>query len=364
MNIPNLDLHAQHVNLKPELIAAFERVLQDSSFVLGKEVSAFETEFAQYLGVDNVIGVSSGTAALHIALQALGVGEGDEVIVPAMTFYATAEAVILAGGTPVFVDIDRSTWCIDPNQIEQAITSKTVGILPVHLLGLPADMEKIHGIAVNYNLWVLEDCAHSPGSTFHGKKTGALGNTAAFSLYPGKNLGALGEAGAIATNDNDVAERCRKYRDHGSTEKFVHDLIGQNARMDGLQAAFLRVKLPYLDNWNDARLKIAAIYREELSQFDLALQKIPDGYKSNYHVFAVTYEKRDELFASLKSNGVNANMHYPIPLHMHPGFEFLGYQSGNFPITESYASKTLSLPLFPEMNEEQVKYVVDSLRNF
>ena len=356
--IPNLDLHAQHLLLRDQLTEAFRRVLDRSSFVLGPEVAAFEQEFGTYLQVKHVVGVSSGTAALHAAMLGMGIGPGDEVVVPAMTFFATAEAVAITGARPVFADIDPDSLCLDPAAAEAAITPSTKGILPVHLLGHPAEMDRLRTIAECHGLWICEDCAHAPGSRYKGRCVGALGNTAAFSFYPGKNIGALGEAGAIATDDSALAQALREYRDHGSTEKFRHNRVGLNYRMEGMQAAFLRVKLPHLDKWNARRREIARRYTAAFVAAGIRTPRVSETVESNIHVYAIRVQNRDRIFAELQRRGIGVNIHYPVAMHLHPGFAFLGGRAGAFPVAEAYARETISLPCFPEMSEEQVEAVI------
>ncbi|GBE29015.1 UDP-2-acetamido-2-deoxy-3-oxo-D-glucuronate aminotransferase [bacterium BMS3Bbin04] len=365
MKIPFLNLRAQHDLLKEELTAAFQRVLERSSFVLGPEVAAFEKEFANYLGVNHVIGVGSGTAALHVSMLALGIEPGDEVIVPAMTFYATAEAVAITGAKPVFADIDPISYCLAPEQVERAITPATRGILPVHMLGHAAEMDNIYSIADRHGLWICEDGAHAPGGCYKGCRIGSLGTIAAFSFYPGKNIGALGEAGAIATNDHTLAQLCHEYRNNGSIEKFRHVRIGINARMDEVQAALLRVKLPYLDTWNDARISVAKV-------FDGGFANVPKlkrpslgagpGSESIFHVYAIRVEQRDRVFSELQQLGINVNLHYPVPMHLHPGFACLEGKEGDFPEAELYAAETLSLPCFPELTAKQIDNIISTVR--
>ncbi len=361
MNIPNIDLRVQHNGLREELNDAIWRVIDNSSFVLGPEVARFEEAFADYIGVKYAIGTGSGTAALQVALMAMGLHRGDEVLVPAMTFYATAEAVVLCGGKPVFVDIDPKTLCMDPNKVEQAMTVRTRGILPVHLHGHPADMDALGAIAQRRDIWIIEDVAHSPGARYKGQRVGSFGSANAFSFYPGKNIGAMGEAGIVTSNDDSIAKRCREFRDHGSPGKFRHYKIGFNGRMDGMQAAILSVKLPHLDDWNESRRRIAKRYTEAFRGSNVYFPFEHNDVEHIYHVYGVKVRWRDRVMKLMQEKGVGVNIHYPVPMHQHPGFDFLDVQEGGFPVAERYARDTLSLPCFPEMTDEQVDYVIQSL---
>jgi dTDP-4-amino-4,6-dideoxygalactose transaminase len=362
MKVPFIDLKAQHTPLREEFLAALDRKLDESSFVLGADVKKFEESFAEYIGVKNAISTGSGTAALQVALMALDVQPGDEILVPDMTFYATAEVVVLMGAKPVFVDIDPQTLCINPGVIKRSITRQTKGILPVHMYGHPADMDAISAIAKEHNLWIVEDCAHSPGSEYKDKKTGGFGDVNGFSFFPGKNIGALGEAGIVTTNDDTITRKCLEFRDHGSIVKFKHTSVGFNGRMDSIQAAFLSVKLPHLDKWNEARRRVVRLYNEKLSGLDITLPYESPDVKSVYHLYAIRTAKRDLVMKKMQEKGVGVNIHYPVPMHLHPGFAFLGGQKGDFPESEKFADETLSLPLFPEITDEQVDYVAGTLR--
>jgi len=357
MNVPFCDLRVQHDALAGEIQAAIARVIRSSAFILGREVSAFEEQFAAYIGTRFAIGTSNGTTALMVALQALGVGPGDEVVVPAMTFFATAEAAALLGARPVFVDIDPKTLTMDPRLLSAKITSKTKVILPVHLYGHPADLDPIRSIASRFNIKLLGDCAHAHGALYRGRRVGGIEDCAAFSFYPSKNLGCLGEAGMITTDDPAIARLCRLYRDHGSDRKYVHDCVGTNARMEGLQAAVLAVKLPYLDTWNGERMSIARFFNERLSTLPLELPREAKGSTHVYHVYQVRTSARDEAVEYLTRMGVSVTLHYPVPMHLHGGFAYLGGEKGDFPVAEEIARTTLSLPCFPGMTEGQQSYV-------
>jgi dTDP-4-amino-4,6-dideoxygalactose transaminase len=364
MNIPYCDLRKLHDDLRTELDAAFHRVLHNSSFILGPEVTAFEKQFAAYIGVRHAIGTSNGTTAILVALKALGVKPGDEVIVPAMTFYATGEAVAFLGATPVFVDIHPASFNLDPLQVRRSITSKTKVILPVHLYGQAADMDALQTIALEFKLKILGDCAHAHGAMYRGKKVGSIEDIGAFSFYPSKNLGSTGEAGIVTTNDDDLALLCRRFRDHGSTKKFEHDVVGTNARMDGLSAAILAAKLPHLDQWNRERLSIARDYTVRLSDFPARLPVEQNDVGHVFHIYQMQLEARDQAIAFLSGKGIGVTIHYPVPMHLHKGFSFLGHATGAFPVAEQLARTTLSLPCYPGMTEEQRMYVVGCVGEF
>jgi dTDP-4-amino-4,6-dideoxygalactose transaminase len=355
------NLKRQHDSLRNELNEALWRVIDNSSFILGPEVNALEKRFAEYSGVDYAIGVASGTAALYLPLLALGIGSGDEVIVPAMTFFATAEAVALTGARPVFVDIDPVDFTIDRCKIERCITKHTKAIYPVHLYGHPANMREITAIAQSYKIDIVEDCAHAPGATQSEKKTGSFGTFGAFSFYPCKNLGAIGEAGMITTNNETLANLCRMYRDHGSVEKFKHNLIGTNNRLDGIQAAVLSVKLPHLDMWNKRRNQIGKMYNQLLGSIDAQLPYEEEHSFHVFHVYQMLIDNRDELYHKLQKEGIGVNLHYPVPMHLHPAFEKLGYKKGDFPVAENLAQKTISLPCYPELTDEEIVFVSDTI---
>lgn len=363
MKVPFCDLTIQHKKLENEISSSIKRVINNSAFILGDEVTSFEQEFSNYLGVNHFIGTSSGTSALLVALKALDICINDEVILPAMSFYATAEAVAFIGAKPVFVDIDPSNCNINISQIEEKISNKTKLILPVHLYGYPANLDEINKIANKFNLKVLSDCAHAAGATYNGKKVGAIEDIAAFSYYPSKNLGCIGEAGGIATNDEKLADLCLKYRDHGSTRKFEHTHIGLNARMDGLNAAVLSVKLKYLDDWNRDRKRIASMYTDMLSNLNFETPIVEKNSSHVYHVYQIQIKNRDYVLTKMQEKGIGVNIHYPVPLHLHKGFSFLNNKKGDFPAAEKLAENTLSLPCYPYMKDEQVEYVCKVLKS-
>lgn len=365
MNIPFLDLNAPYRELKSELDSAYQRVMESGWFIMGAEVEAFELEFAAYCGVKHCIGLGNGLEALHLILRAYGIGEGDEVIVPANTYIATWLAVSYSGALPVPIEPDPRTYNLDPALLESAITRKTKAIMPVHLYGQPAEMDPILQIAEKYNLKVIEDAAQAHGSLYKGRLIGSLGHVASFSFYPGKNLGALGDAGAIVTNDDELAENVRMLRNYGSKVKYVHDVKGFNSRLDEMQAAFLRAKLIHLNEWNERRQKIAAYYLEHLVDLpELTLPYAPDGITPVWHIFVIQIPRRDELQQFLKSKGVGTLIHYPIPPHLSEAYAELGLPKGAFPITEAIASSELSLPMGPHLSLDEAEYVVNMIREY
>jgi dTDP-4-amino-4,6-dideoxygalactose transaminase len=325
-------------------------------------VRDFEREFAAFCKVKHCIGMASGTAAIHLALFTAGIGAGDEVITTTFTFTATAEAICHAGATPVFVDIDPETYNLDPDAVERAITPRTRAIIPVHLYGQPAEMDALLDIAKRYNLFVLEDAAQAHGAEYRGTRIGNLGHAAIFSFYPGKNLGAYGDAGAIVTNDDKFADHARMLSDHGRTDKYTHTEVGFGYRLDSLQAAIMRAKLPFLESWNEARRAHAARYRELLGGLDLTLPYEPEHVKSVYHLFAIRVAERDTVAERLKAKGIQTIVHYPIPLHIQPAYAHLGYKQGDLQISEAVAAQELSLPMYPELTDEQMQTVADALK--
>lgn len=366
MPVPFVDLQAQYRSIKAEVDAAVQQVLDTSAFILGREVETFERAFAEYVGASECVGVSNGTAAIQLALQAFGVGAGDEVIVPANTFFATAEAVSTAGATPVFVDCDPVTYNIDANKIEAAVTPRTRAVIPVHLYGQSADLDAVFEVAGRHNLLVIEDAAQAHGARYKGSRVGARGGAGCFSFYPGKNLGAYGEGGAVVTNDAQVARRLRMLRDHGSEQKYRHELVGYNSRLEGIQGAVLNVKLKYLDDWNALRRAHAARYRELLApladSFTLPHEAVYAEHV--YHLFVVQTDARDALQRYLSAAGVQTGIHYPVPIHLQPAYAALGHKEGDFPNAESQSQRVLSLPMFAELTEHQLKYVADALADF
>ena len=363
--IPLVDLRAQHHSLEDELGLAFRRVVADCDFILGSAVGEFESAFAQWLGVEHAIGVGNGLDALTLALLALQVGPGDEVIVPANTFIATALAVSRIGARPVLVDCDPSTFNIDVAQIEGAITPRTRAVIPVHLTGQPAEMDPILAIAARHGLHVVEDAAQAHGATYHTRPCGTLGKVGCFSFYPGKNLGALGDAGLVCSNDPGIAQKVSWLRNYGQREKYIHVLQGVNSRMDTLQAAVLGIKLPRLRRWNEMRAAHARTYRELLAGVgDLQFQAEVPGGTHVYHLFIIQTENRDGLQRYLREQGIQTLIHYPIPIHLQPAYEQLGYRRGAFPAAERLADRMLSLPMFPEMQLHQLQRVVGAIRSW
>jgi dTDP-4-amino-4,6-dideoxygalactose transaminase len=365
MNVPFLDLIAPYQELKADLDRAYKRVMESGWFITGAEVEAFEHEFAEYSGVKHCIGVGNGLEALHLILRAYGIGEGDEVIVPANTYIATWLAVSYAGAVPNPVEPDLHTYNLDPNLLEAAITLRTKAIIPVHLYGQPADMDPILQIAKKNNLKVIEDAAQAHGARYKELLCGNLGQAAGFSFYPGKNLGAFGDAGAVVTNDDTLAEQVRMLRNYGSKVKYDHEIKGFNSRLDELQAAFLRAKLIHLEEWNKRRKKIADYYLDHLAGLpDLILPFVPDWAAPTWHIFVIQTSRRDGLQQFLKSKGVGTLIHYPIPPHLSKAYAELGLQKGVFSITEGIASSELSLPMGPHLSLDEAEYVVNAIRDY
>ena len=362
--IPQANPKASYIAHKDEIDSAITRVMESGQYILGPEVAAFEKEFAAYIGVAYGIGVSSGTDALHVALRACGVGEEDEVITVSHTAVATVVAIELCRAKPVFVDIDPSTFVMNPDQIERAITSRTRAIIPVHLYGHVADMPSILSIAHSHELRVIEDCAQSHGATYDGLKSGAWGDISAFSFYPTKNLGAFGDGGMVVTNDKELGERARLLREYGWRQRFVSDLSGLNSRLDELQAAVLRVKLKYLDEWNAERRKKASIYTKLLAGLEIVCPIEKEPVRHVYHLYVIRTKRRDSLQPFLKEQGIGTLIHYPTPIHLQNAYKHLGYCRGELPQTEQCSQEILSLPFFPEMAESQIEEVVNRIRHF
>ena len=362
--VPFLNLRAGCVELKQEIDAAIARVLDSGWFLLGEELEKFENEFAEYLGVEHCVGVGNGLDALHLAMRALGVGPGDEVLVPSNTYIATWLAVSYAGAIPVPVEPDELTYNIDPAKIEAAITRKTKGIVPVHLYGQPADMDPILEIARKHDLWVLEDAAQAHGARYKGKRAGALGTAAGWSFYPGKNLGALGDGGAVTTNDPQIADRVRVLRNYGSRIKYRFESKGFNSRLDEIQAAVLRVKLRYLDEWNSRRRRTAASYSHQLRDTSLILPFTPEWAEPVHHLFVVRSEQRNTLRHNLEQAGIGTLIHYPTPPHLQEAYRDLGMPRGAYPISERIHDEVLSLPMGPQLTESQASEVVRAVREF
>jgi len=363
MKVPLIDLVRQYRTLKSEIDAAIRGVVESGRFIGGPGVEALEEEVAQYLGARYAIGVASGTDALWLSLMALGIGPGDEVITTPFTFVATAEAIALLGARPVFVDIDLRTYCIDPERIEAAITPHTKAILPVHIFGQPVDWDPIEEIAKKYDLFLIEDGAQAIGAEYRGRKACSLGHMGCLSFFPTKNLGAYGDGGMITTDDPEMADRLRVLRVHGAEEKYVHKFLGTNSRLDAIQAAVLRVKLPHVDRWNARRREIAALYDELLREVDVVVTPhVRSGCIHVYHQYSVRVPDRDKVRKRLAEAGVATAVHYPIPLHLQEAFGYLGYKEGDFPVAEKVSREVLSLPMFPELTDEEICYVAEQLK--
>jgi dTDP-4-amino-4,6-dideoxygalactose transaminase len=349
--------------LKDEFDAAIFKVVSETAFIGGKYAREFEEAFAEYLGVKHCVVVANGTDALEIGLQAIGIGAGDEVLVPANTFFATAEAVNNIGAKPVFVDIDEKFYNLDPSKIEAKITPKTKAIIPVHLYGLPAEMDEIMAIARRHNLKVLEDCAQAHGATYRGKTVGTFGDVATFSFYPSKNLGAFGDAGAIISNSTETAEKARLIANHGQIAKHRHSLIGRNSRLDGIQAAVLSVKLPHLESWLEMRRKNAETYAKLLSDSGLTIPTAPEYARHTYHLYVVQVPNREKVIAKLAEDGIETGLHYPTALPFLEAYSDLGYQPSDFPVAHSQMGRILSLPMYAELTDEMIERVCQSLKN-
>jgi dTDP-4-amino-4,6-dideoxygalactose transaminase len=365
MKVPFYDLKAINCAIASELDAAYRRVLKSGWFILGQEVEAFEAEFAAYCGANYCVGVGNGLEALHLTLRAMGIGAGDEVIVPANTYIATWLAVSYAGARPVPVEPDEKTCNLDPGRIEAALTARTKAIIPVHLYGQPADMDAINEVAERFGLKVIEDAAQAHGARYKGRRVGSLGHAAAFSFYPTKNLGALGDGGAVVTSNAALADKVRVLRNYGSRLKYQNEVKGFNSRLDELQAALLRVKLAKLDEWNAQRRQIAAWYSRELQGLrDLVLPHAPGWAEPVWHLYVVRHPRRDALEQHLRAAGVGTLIHYPVPPHQSPAYSELACGPGTFPITERLANEVLSLPMFPGISEEQLAHLCAFLNSF
>jgi dTDP-4-amino-4,6-dideoxygalactose transaminase len=364
MKVPYFDLHAQIRALRPELDAAIARTLDQCSFCLGPDVAAFERDFAAFCGMPHAIGFNSGTSALHVALRLLDVGPGDEIITTPFTFVATSWAISYTGAKPVYVDIDDATCNLDPAKVERAITPRTKAIMPVHLYGQSCDLAPLAEIAKARGLALVEDAAQAHGAIYRGRPVGSYGIAAGFSFYPGKNLGACGEAGALVVADPGRAERAKALREHGAKQRYYHDEIGYNYRMEGIQGAVLGVKLRHLAAWTAARRRIARKYAELLRGTPLKLQSELPGCEGVWHLFVVRHPRRDELKAFLEQQGIGAALHYPVPLHLQKCYAGLGYQAGDLPVAEAAARECLSLPIYPELTDAQVEYVAQQIRAF
>lgn len=393
MNIPLIDLKAQYNSLAEELNKAMIEVLSSANYIMGKNVFEFEKEFAEFLGVKHAISVGNGTDALVVALKAMGIGEGDEVITTPFTFFATAEAISAVGATPVFVDVNKEDFNIDVTKIEEKITDKTKAIMPVHIFGQCADMDSINEIAKQHNLLVVEDACQAIGGKYKGKRIGSLGDVACFSFFPTKNLGCAGDGGMIVTDNDEIAIIARALRTHGSGEngqrafnllnhieenietaegandtvynplKYYNYLIGFNTRLDAIQAAILRVKLKEIDKWNARRREIVNEYNEAFKNVDLVTPYCNDNIEHVYHMYILQSENREEVLTKLKEKGVATGVYYPIPLHLQKVYKDLGYNEGDMPVSEYLSHRTFAIPVYPELDEEQIKYIIDSVKN-
>ncbi len=392
MNIPLIDLKAQYESLSEELNNATLEVLSSANYIMGKTVLDFEKEFASYIGVKYAISVGNGTDALVIALKAMGIGKGDEVITTPFTFFATAEAISAVGATPVFVDVEKDTFNIDITKIEEKITSKTKAIMPVHIFGQSADMDEINEIAKKYNLKVIEDACQAIGGKYKGRKIGSLGDVACFSFFPTKNLGCAGDGGMIVTDNDEIATIARALRTHGSGEngqkaynllnnieeevqtvegandtvynplKYYNYLIGYNTRLDAIQAAILAVKIKEIDNWNAKRREIVSIYNEALQNNDLVTPVAKDYNEHVYHMYILQSENREEIIANLKEAGIATGVYYPVPLHLQKVYKDLGYKEGDMPVSEYLSHRTFAIPVYPELTKEQINYIISKLK--
>lgn len=359
-----LDLKGQHQQIKKEVFEAFEKVYENTAFSGGPFVEEFEKAFTAYTQTKFAVGVNNGTTALHLAMLALGIGVGDEVIVPANTFIATAWGVSHAGATPVFVDCDNDNWEIDPAKIEAKITSKTKAVIGVHLYGMPFDIDAVKAICDKHKLFLVEDAAQAQGARYNGRSVGGSGEMACYSFYPGKNLGACGEAGGLTTNNEKYAKHLQSLRNHGSTVRYYHDEIGYNMRMGGLEGASLTVKLKYLESWNNRRREIAKMYHAGIKNPKIKMQQQPVWADSVFHLFVITCSEKDKLIKHLQDSDINPAFHYPVPCHLQKAYAHLGHKQGDFPNSEYLAAHCLSLPMYAELPDESVNRVIEVLNKF
>ncbi len=359
-----LDLKGQHQQIKKEVFEAFEKVYENTAFSGGPFVEEFEKGFAAYTQTKHVIGVNNGTSALHLAMLALGIGAGDEVIVPANTFIATAWGVSYSGATPVFVDCDKDTWEIDASKIENKITPKTKAVIGVHLYGMPFDIDAVKAVCDKHKIFLLEDAAQAQGARYNGKAIGGFGEMACFSFYPGKNLGACGEAGGISTNNEAYKKHLHSLRNHGSTERYYHDEVGYNMRMGGLEGASLTIKLKYIEGWNNRRRAIAKRYQKEIKNQKIKMQTQPANADSVFHLFVVIPDDKNKFVAYLNEWNINPGFHYPVPCHLQKAYANLGYKQGDFPNSEKLAANCVSLPMYNELTDEEVTYVINIINNY
>jgi dTDP-4-amino-4,6-dideoxygalactose transaminase len=363
-NIPLVDLYAQYEPIQDEIWSAWDAALKSMRLFLGPNVQAFEQEFADYCGVSHAIGVSDGTSAIHMALRAVGVGPGDEVITVSHTFIATTEAILLAGAKPVFVDVYPDTYLMDVQQIEARITPQTKAILPVHLYGQCVDMDPVLDIAKKYSLRVIEDACQAHGAIYKGRKAGSMGDAAGFSFYFTKNLGAYGEGGMVTTNNPEIARTVKMIRDHGSEKRYYHEMLGWNGRLDELQAAALRIKLKHLDQWNEMRRRNAEYYRKALEGLGVVLPVETDGNQPVYHLFVIRAQERDALREYLSTHGIGTGIHYPVPIHLQECYAGMSEGKGSLPVTEQITQEILSLPMYAELTTEQIDWVIENIKDF
>ena len=392
MNIPLIDLKAQYKSISEDLDRVTKEVLSSAAYIMGKNVTEFEKEFAEYIGVKHAISVGNGTDALVIALKSLGIGPGDEVITSTFTYFASAECISAVGATPVFVDVEKDTFNMDPSKLEEKITDKTKAIIPVHIFGQSADMDPINEIAKKHNLKVVEDACQAVGAKYKGRMIGTLGDAACFSFFPTKNLSCAGDGGMIVTDDDDIATIAKALRTHGSGEtgqkaynllnniteeietskdgddtvynplKYYNYLIGFNSRLDAIQGAILRVKLPHLDRWNGNRRKVAEIYDREFKDADVVTPAVREENEVIYHQYMLQCDDREAMLNKLKEKGVATGVYYPVPLHLQKVYADLGYKEGDMPVAEYLSHRTFAIPVYPELNEEQIKYIVDAIK--
>jgi dTDP-4-amino-4,6-dideoxygalactose transaminase len=362
MHVPFVDLHAHHAPIRADVERAVRALLDRGDFILGGEVERFETEYAAFIGARHAIGVGTGLSAIELALRAFGITAGDEVITPANTFIATVLAIMGVGATPVFVDMDAATYAIDARAISAAVTARTRAIVPVHLYGQPVDLDAVMAVAGRHNLLVIEDAAQAHGARYKGRRAGSIGHAAAFSFYPSKNLGAIGDGGMITTSDDAAAEKIRLLHNYGQRVKYHHSIAGTNSRLDTVQAAVLRIKLPHLDGWNAARRRHAAAYAARLGGHVQTPVEAAD-VEHIYHLYVIETDQRDAVQKRLTSQQIDTGIHYPVPAHLQDACASLGYKAGTFPVTEAAAARLLSLPMYPELTEQQIEYVADALRS-
>ena len=359
--VPYLDLQAQYDSIRTEVLTALEDICESTRFAQGPASSDFEAKFAAYCGVDHCVSLNSGTSALHVALRCLNLGPGDEIVTVSMTFIATAWAISYVGATPVFVDVDPVRRTMDPVKLEAAITPRTKAIIPVHLYGMSAEMDRIMAIAERHGLPVIEDAAQAHGAKYRGKRVGQFGQIACFSFYPSKNLGAYGEGGALITNDTRIAQRARSLRDHGQSQRYLHDEIGYNYRMDSFQAAVLSIKLKHLDVWNAARIDRARYYTDLLKDSSYRLPAHISDSECVWHCYVIEAPERDRVRSALQDVGIQSAVHYPVPIHLQKAYVHLGYRSGDLPVTEALCEHCLSLPIYPELSKEKMSRVASVL---